>query len=82
LILFFSRPIIYIQAAATAEYIKRENFMHNIDTEKLEKAVRDYKFKSRPSSSNSSDCCTVNDLRNVIACTAELFEKFITELKS
>ncbi len=53
-----------------------------VDTQKLRKAVENFKFYSPPSSGCSSNPATVGDVRNVIDKTAKLFEELIIEIEN
>jgi hypothetical protein len=52
-----------------------------IDTDKLRREVSNFTSNSSPTSGNSSDSCTVGDIKKVIEKTAKLFNAFITELE-
>ncbi len=51
------------------------------DITKLRKAVKNFSFYSSPSSANSSEPCTVGDVKKVIANVSKLFNTFIDELE-
>ena len=52
-----------------------------IDTERLRKAVDDFEFYSRPSSTNSNDPVTVQDINKLVKKTATVLRQFIEELE-
>jgi len=51
------------------------------DTQKLRKAIEDFKFHSRPSNSDRSSPCTVGDVEKVIVNISKVLQKFIEELE-
>ena len=51
-----------------------------VDVEKLEQAVNDFLYYSRPSSSNSSSPATVDDINKLRERTATVLNQFIEEL--
>ena len=55
--------------------------MANVNTDKLRKLIKNYEYKSKPSSGNGSDPCTVRDLNNVISNTASVLMQFVEELE-
>lgn len=70
-----------IQVIAVTEYIKKGKIMANVNTDKLRKLIKNYEYKSKPSSGNGSDPCTVRDLNNVISNTASVLMQFVEELE-
>jgi hypothetical protein len=52
-----------------------------VNTDKLQKAVQNFQFYSTPTSGNSSDPCTVGDIKKVVNNVARLFYTFIDELE-
>ena len=51
------------------------------DTQKLRKAIEDFKFYSRPSNSDRNSPCTVGDVEKVIDNISKVLQKFIEELE-
>ncbi len=52
-----------------------------VDTQKLRKAVSNFKHWSTPSNGSGSTPATVSDVNNVISNVAKLFNTFIDELE-
>lgn len=50
------------------------------DTASLREAVEQFKFNSRPSSSNGSEPATVKDIKTLIKNTAEVLYQIIDEI--
>ncbi len=50
------------------------------DTASLREAVEQFKFNSRPSSSNGSEPATVKDIKTLIENTAEVLYQIIDEI--
>ena len=50
------------------------------DTSSLRQAVENFKYNSRPSSSNGSDPATVKDIRNLIKETGKVLNQIIDAL--
>lgn len=55
---------------------------NQIDTAKLRKLIRDFKFYSAPSSAMQSNPCTVGDIQKVIDNIAKLLNGFVDELEA
>jgi len=51
-----------------------------VDIEKLQKAVSNFAYYSRPSSSDGSSPATVRDINNLIEQTTTVLNQFIDEL--
>ena len=50
------------------------------DTASLREAVEQFKFNSRPSSSNGSESATVKDIKTLIKNTAKVLYQIIDEI--
>lgn len=48
-----------------------------MDKEKIQAAIKHFKFAARPSNGNSSDPATVRDINNLIDQTSKLIEKVV-----
>lgn len=55
--------------------------MHYVDTEKLRKAIKQFRYIARPSDATSSNPCTVHDLNEAIDAVARVLEVFVQELE-
>lgn len=53
-----------------------------IDTAKLRKLVKDFKFYSSPNAGVQSDSCTISDINKVINNVAKMLNGFIDELEA
>ena len=53
-----------------------------IDTQRLRRLVRNFKFYARQSNTNESSNCTVKDLNNVVNNLANVLELFIEEIEN
>ena len=52
-----------------------------IDTAKLRKLIKDFKFYSAPSDGVQSNPCTIRDIHNVIDNVAKVLNGFVDELE-
>lgn len=55
---------------------------NQIDTAKLRKLIKDFKFYSTPSNAMQSNPCTVRDIQKVIDNIAKVLNGFVDELEA
>lgn len=53
----------------------------NVDTQKLRRLIKDFKFHTRPSNGMSTAPCTVQDINKVIDNVAKVLTAFVDELE-
>lgn len=52
-----------------------------VNTDRLQKAIRDFEFSARPSATNSSAACTAGDLNRIIDKISKVLKTFVDELE-
>lgn len=78
-----SGVLMYLSALPSLNTTKGEINMEKkqINTAKLRKLIKDFKFNSKPSDAIQSNPCTIRDINEVIDNVSKLLNKFVDELE-